>query len=181
MIKQKWLNELTAVGATLPCGATVVEARSDRGGSGLVLVNFDRPPLKLDGSRTSVSDGWWFYPDGTSTYYFPRLTPAKPELTPISFDGFDPGSGVYVTRAFLREKLGNDDGLADRIADTLGLPREQLKPWQVAYNEWLEKDCDGKGEWESAIEWYTSIVNKAHADCEFCRSQILKRVYGGGR
>lgn len=151
MTDKNWLTPETAIGARLPCGATVVKARA-RGG-GLVVVDFDRPPA---GTERDVYAGRVFDANGRHEFReLPNLIPPNPKQ-----------AGVYVTRqSFVRagcEIEGITAVALVRLADALGIPPEPPKqaPWEAAYEAW-DKDLAAKGAgkpfpreaWQAGMSW----------------------------
>jgi hypothetical protein len=85
-----WLTPETAIGARLPCGATV--ARATVAHDGAIGVEFDREPLMKNGVPAGSKGAWWFHPNGKALGLFPDFTPPVAAPQP---------EGVYVTRQML--------------------------------------------------------------------------------
>jgi len=164
-----WLTPETAIGARLPCGATVVRARWNVPPAS-VLVDFDRSPLSEDGSKVTSRDRWAFRKDGSACGLFSSLIPPAP---PVAQDG------VMVTREMLAEamtKLSFRNVTSAELADALGIPPEPPKvaPWEAAaarlsgwgddlaaYKAWSKRGplYDERGTWQAAVEWCVGQID----------------------
>ncbi len=168
-----WLTPETAIGARLPCGATVEAAEWwERHKS--VRVWFDREAETRGGGK--AYGGWVFdlrggNLDGATPGILPDLIPPAPAAEPriggdavrvnFSAPAAEPQpDGVWVTRAMLADALKTmTDGFnCHSLADALGIPPEPPKvaPWEAAYEaHYAEQQTTTTHlAWHAAVEWF---------------------------
>ena len=153
-----WLTPETAIGARLPCGATVVSAEwlghlcfNRR----VVTVDFDKAPK----GRLAQS-GWLFFTDGVNyRNVIADLIPPAPVAPPQP-------EGVYVTREAWDSAIKklDEDWSWRELEVALGVPPAPPKvaPWEAAYEAWQDKnDCDDpRSSWIAAVEWCVGQANE---------------------
>lgn len=181
-----WLTPETAIGARLPCGATVVGAYLTADG---VTVNFDRDPQNDKARVTAGRTGRTFNKDGSHELgYLPDLIPPAPAQP----------DGVWVTReAALRiiedlapaclspqpQIVKERRTLMLRFADALGIPPEPPKvaPWEAAYEAWLAEQAtyptrEKAVRW--AIEWCVGQIGEELSRSSSVRERLTARIMG---
>jgi hypothetical protein len=168
-----WLTPETALGARLPCGATVIEAEEHQCADRVlaVRVDFDRPPAHDKHDRRN---GWLYTPDGKNYYSgTPDLIPAAQRTEPQP-------KGVFVTREMLEAAIiqaGLPFGHAE-LAAALGIAPPPPRPWETAFEAWLEgKWSDAhwpRDIWQGAVEYVLREAEGCgHASYEALRARIM--------
>jgi hypothetical protein len=114
----------TILGATLPCGAKVVEAQYASSPANEIIVDFDRPPEQGDDKGHS----YYFSVYGKHVYnYLPDLIP--PELAMTLRDQFAMAAlaGICTNRENAPYLISNAASVAYRIADAMMAERAKAR------------------------------------------------------